>query len=194
MEKDKKWLDDYYKKYSEIIISEEAKNNIMLSKKMILKARKDNKKMIFIGNGASNLIASHAALDFVNQIGIKTVSVNDTSFITAAANDFGYERIFDRFIHLYAEEGDILVCISSSGMSDNVVEAAKLAKKKKCNVITFSGFKPTNKLRKEGDINFWVDSNSYNQVESIHNNWLVTIGDLIIKDELDNIGLHGLEF
>jgi hypothetical protein len=121
-------------------------------------------------------------------------SDNDPSFITAAANDFGYEKIFHRFVHLYAEKGDILIGISSSGMSDNVIDAGKLAKTKGCGVITFSGFKSDNKLRKVGDINFWVDSESYNQVESIHNNWLVTIGDLIIKDELDKIGLHGLEF
>jgi D-sedoheptulose 7-phosphate isomerase len=191
---DVKWLEEYYEQYSKIISSEEANNNIILAKKMILKARDDNKKIIFIGNGASNLIASHGALDFVNQLGVKTMSVNDPSFITAAANDFGYEKIFHRFVHLYAEKGDILIGISSSGMSDNVIDAGKLAKTKGCGVITFSGFKSDNKLRKVGDINFWVDSESYNQVESIHNNWLVTIGDLIIKDELDKIGLHGLEF
>jgi D-sedoheptulose 7-phosphate isomerase len=191
---DKKWLEEYYEEYSRLIISDETVSNMILAKETILEARKNNKKIIFIGNGASNLIASHGAIDFLNQIGIKTMSVNDPSFLTAASNDFGYEHVFNRFVNLYAEEGDILVAISSSGMSENVIRAVDTAKKKNCLTITFSGFEYKNALKLSGDINFWVKSNMYNQVESIHNNWLVTICDFIIKDEMHNVGIHGIEF
>ena len=194
MIKDVKWLQEYYREYSQIIFPESLINKLIEAKEIVLKARENKNKIIFIGNGASNLIASHGALDYINQLGIKTSSVNDAGFITAAANDFGYEKIFERYIHLYAEKGDIIISISSSGKSKNVIDAAKLAKKKKCSVITFTGFDQDNDLKKVGDLNFWVNSHSYNQVESIHNNWLVTICDLITKDEKEKIGNHGLEF
>lgn len=191
---DLSWLKLYYKKYSRAIIREITLDLMVLMKRTILEAREKNKKMIFCGNGASNTIASHAALDFLNQTGIKTLAIDGAPFLTAAANDFGYDSVFERAINLYAEEGDIIVLISSSGNSENVIKAALKAKEKNCFVMTFTGFNHNNKLNKLGDANFWVNSNSYNMVESIHNNWLVTICDLIVKDELHKVGKHGIEF
>ena len=191
---DKKWIERFMEDVKSKVLNEELADNMLAMRKLILEVREKNKKIIFAGNGASTLIANHGALDYVNQLGVKTASVSSPEFITAAANDFGYEGIFERYVNLYAEEGDLIVVISSSGRSKNVINASKIGKEKGCNVVTFSGFKEDNPLRKCGDVNFYVNSDNYNKVESIHNLWLVSVCDLILKDEMDKVGVHGLEF
>lgn len=191
---DNKWLDEYYLDYKKKIITEEAKENMIKAKEMFLELRKSGNRAYLAGNGASCLISAHGALDFINQLGIKATPINEANFLTAAANDFGYEDIFERKINLFAEPGDIVVLISCSGKSKNVINAGLKAKELGCRVITFTGFDVNNPLKTIGDINFWVNSDSYNVIESVHNNWIVTICDLILKDELDKVGVHGLEF
>ncbi len=78
-------------------------------------------------------------------------------------------------------KGDIVVLISSSGESQNMINAAKLVKKKRIKLITFTGFSSSNKLKKLGDINFWVDSKVYNHIENIHQFWLLMLSDLAAK-------------
>jgi phosphoheptose isomerase len=75
-----------------------------------------------------------------------------------------------------------VILISSSGQSENIVNGALRAKELKLRLITFSGFRPDNPLRKTGDINFWVDSREYNIVEMVHQVWLLAIVDKIIHD------------
>ena len=87
---------------------------------------------------------------------------------------------FEKAVEFYGDEGDLLILISSSGSSANVVNAANRAKELNMAVITFSGMNSENPLRKLGDINFWVDSKAYNFVENIHQFWLLAIVDLII--------------
>jgi D-sedoheptulose 7-phosphate isomerase len=190
---DKQWINNYYKELTNALGSDELADNLIKFKEIVLHAKLNGKKMIFAGNGASNTIATHGYLDFMNQLGIASISINDGSYITAAANDFGYENIFKRSVDLLVDEGDIVVLISSSGRSANVLNAAKGAREKGTYIVTFSGFKEDNPLGQLGDINFWVDSDKYNIVESVHNAWLVSTVDLIIKD-FDEVGIHGLEF
>lgn len=129
---------------------------------------KERAKLIFIGNGGSAAIASHQAMDFFNNCNIKTLTFNDPVLLTCMANDFGYENVFSRPIAVKAEKGDILVAISSSGKSQNILNAVQAAKERGCHIITMSGFGPDNPLRKEGDINFYVVSDSYRFVEATH--------------------------
>ena len=150
------------------------------------------KKMIFVGNGASNTIVNHAALDYMGQTGITTIAVNDPAIITAFSNDFGYENAFKRYCQINYEVGDILVCVSSSGSSPNVVNAANYVKSIGGTVAGFSGFEETNGLANVSDYSFWVDSNLYNVVESIHNLWLAMICDLLIEKMGDDVGAHGI--
>tara|TARA_R110000772_G_scaffold9601_5_gene31434 strand:+ start:2578 stop:3198 length:621 start_codon:yes stop_codon:yes gene_type:complete len=190
---DKKWIKDYYKELEKALKSKELIDNLINFKELVLTTQLNRGKIVFAGNGASNTIATHGHLDFMNQLGIVSVAVNDGSYITAAANDFGYENIFKRSVDLLVDENDLVVLISSSGRSANVINAAKGAKEKGAKVVTFSGFKSDNPLRQLGDVNFWVDNDKYNIVESVHNAWLVSTVDLIIKD-YGEIGIHGLEF
>ena len=71
--------------------------------------------------------------------------------------------------------------ISSSGNSKNIINGAKKAKEMNCKLVTFSGFSEDNGLNNLGDLNFWVNSNVYNYVETIHQIWLLSAVDYLIK-------------
>lgn len=139
------------------------------------------KKVIVIGNGGSAAIASHAANDFCKNDNIKAVCFSDYSYITCMANDFGYECVYEKGMEMFADEGDILIAISSSGNSENITRAAIKAKEKGCTVITLSGFKNNNKLRYLGDINIYVPKEHYGYVELSHQIILHMITDTIAE-------------
>lgn len=130
--------------------------------------RQNNKKMFFIGNGGSAAIASHMAIDFSKRAGIKGICFNDFSQLTCLSNDLGYENVFSFPLSMFLDENDMLVAISSSGCSKNILKGVEVAKDKKGVVITLSGFKKDNPLRRLGDFNIYTSSFSYGVVESAH--------------------------
>lgn len=134
----------------------------------ILALRRNGNKIMLIGNGGSASIASHIATDFLKNCSIAAVAFNDSSLITCISNDLGYENVFKKPIEILSRRGDIVIAVSSSGKSRNILDAANQARKKGCFVITLSGFRKENPLRELGDINFYVPSNSYGHVEIIH--------------------------
>ncbi len=141
---------------------------------------KGNKVLIF-GNGGSAAISSHFSVDLTKNAGVRCVNCNEADLITCFANDYGYERWVEKAVDFYGDEGDLLIVISSSGSSKNMLNGVKAARNGKFKaVVTFSGFKEDNPLRQLGDINIWVDSKAYNFVENIHQIWLLAIVDLII--------------
>ena len=135
---------------------------------MVMKASWLGKKMIFIGNGGSAAVASHKALDYWFTGKIRGIAFSDHANLTCVSNDFGYENVFVKQIEMFADKGDILFAISSSGNSENIVSAAKEARHRGCQVFTFSGFKESNRLRGLGDLNFYTPVQHYNKVESLH--------------------------
>lgn len=136
--------------------------------RLIKKVSSEGHKIIFIGNGGSAAIASHMAIDFWKNGGIKAMAFNDGAQLTCLGNDFGYERVFEKPIEMFAEKGDLLIAISSSGQSPNILKAVKTAKKRGCRIITLSGFKSNNPLRILGAVNFFVPSANYGPVEVLH--------------------------
>jgi len=126
------------------------------------------RKLILVGNGGSAGIASHMALDFWKNAHVKATAFNDSSLLTAMGNDVGFDNIFAKPISMFSEPGDVVLCISSSGSSPNILRAAEAAREKDCHVITLSGFSPENPLRSLGDLNFYVPAYSYGFAESIH--------------------------
>jgi len=138
------------------------------SNEMILKQSKLYKKLIFIGNGASAAISSHQATDYWRNGGIRAITFNDASLLTCVSNDIGYNYVFEKAILMFADPGDILIAISSSGRSKNILRGVKAARKRDCFVITLSGFDVDNPLRSMGDINFYVPSHNYGHVEILH--------------------------
>jgi len=137
-------------------------------------------KVIFIGNGGSASIASHQAIDFFKNGGMRAICFNDSSLLTCISNDFSYQHVFEKPIEMFADKGDVLIAISSSGKSENILRGADAAKNKGCHVITMSGFKPDNPLRNKGELNFYVPSDSYGYVEITHLTLCHCIVDTIV--------------
>jgi D-sedoheptulose 7-phosphate isomerase len=130
-------------------------------------------RAFIIGNGGSAGIASHVAVDFTKVLGLATNTFTDPALITCFANDYGYENAFAEAIKANADLGDLVILISSSGKSPNIVNAARAARTNGCRIVTLSGFDPNNPLRQLGDVNLYCRSSTYNVVEAVHLIWLL---------------------
>ena len=130
------------------------------------------------GNGGSSSIASHIATDLIKVCDIKALNFNDHNLITCFANDYGFENWIKRTIEVFCDnKNDLIVLITSSGKSKNMVNAAKYCKENKIDLLTLTGFKKNNPVSINGKINLWVNSNSYNYVEVSHLQILAYIVD-----------------
>jgi D-sedoheptulose 7-phosphate isomerase len=163
-------------------------NDISFDKKIIecvkffKKCNSLNKKIIFLGNGGSASIASHVSVDLTKNAKIRSINFNEPDLITCFANDFGHENWMKEALKMYYDKNDIVVLISSSGKSANIVKAAKWCVESNIRLITFTGClraNPVNKLNKNG-LNFWINSKAYNHIELSHLFLLLTIVDIII--------------
>ena len=126
------------------------------------------KRIFFIGNGGSNSISSHMMEDYMKIARFQTFAFSDPALITCFANDYGYENAMAEWLKIYFTQDDLLVAISSSGESINIINAVRQAKFKNGKVITLSGFKENNSLSHLGRINFHIPVNSYGIVECYH--------------------------
>jgi len=144
--------------------------------------KKNNKKILIFGNGASSAIASHFAVDLTKNAGIRCLPISDVDLITCFSNDFGFENWIKNAIKYYCNLGDLVILISSSGRSKNMLNAADYCKKNTIRLITLTGFEKKNLLSKKGNINFWVNSKKYNFVELAHLTALLSIVDNFIEN------------
>ena len=140
-------------------------------------------KVILAGNGGSAAIASHVAVDLTKVAGVRAVNFNESNLITCLANDYGYEHWIEKAIEFYSDPGDLIILVSSSGKSANMINGAVKAKQMNLSLITFTGFTADNPLRKLGDLNFWADSKAYNVVEMTHHVWLLALVDKLVADK-----------
>lgn len=138
-------------------------------------------QLFFIGNGGSSAIASHMTADFMKNGGMNTYSLYDNAVTTCMGNDYGYDYIFSRPMEFLTRKNDLLVAISSSGNSANIIHAIETAKMKGASVITFTGFDSRNQARRMGDVNVYVPCKKYGIVESIHNLILQQIVDIMME-------------
>ncbi|HTY45838.1 MAG TPA: SIS domain-containing protein [Patescibacteria group bacterium] len=145
-----------------------ADEAIALAVRQVLAAAKKGNKVILIGNGGSAGICGHIAVDLLKNAGVPALTFNDASLLTCISNDLGYEQVFAKPVQMLAKKGDMLIAVSSSGKSKNILNAARAASLKGCRIITLSGFSPANPLRKMGELNFYVPSFSYGAVEIAH--------------------------
>jgi D-sedoheptulose 7-phosphate isomerase len=177
---DKKFIKDYLSRYNKSLFENDISDQMIKMKELLLELKNNGKKVIIAGNGGSAAMASHVAVDFTKQGGIRAINFNDADLITCFANDYGYENWVAKAIEFYGDKGDLAILISSSGSSKNILNAADTAKDLGINIVTLSGFSKDNPLRQKGDINFWLDSRAYNIVENTHLIWLLMVCDLII--------------
>ena len=135
-------------------------------------------KLMIVGNGGSASIASHMTVDFSKNAGIPALAFNDAIMMSALGNDLGQDQVFAKPIAMYGKPDDVVLAISSSGNSDNIVEAVWSARNVGCQVLTMSGFRPDNRLRRLGDLNLYVPSHEYGFVEITHLAFCHAIVDL----------------
>jgi D-sedoheptulose 7-phosphate isomerase len=150
---------------------------------IILKAKKSDNKLIIVGNGGSAAMASHVSVDFTKICKIRAVNFNEANLLTCYANDYGYENWVSECLESYAKKKDVVILISSSGKSKNIINGAKKANKMGLKTITLTGFEKNNPVKKLGLINLWADSKKYNIVEMVHHIWLLSICDFIAQNK-----------
>ena len=134
--------------------------------------------IFFIGNGGSAGIASHMAIDYSKNGGMRALAFNDGAYLTCLGNDLGFEQVFAKALDLHARKGICSIAISSSGRSANILNGVDIARERGCSVITFTGFGPDNPLRGRGDLNFYLASEDYGFVEVGHLALIHSILDL----------------
>ena len=179
---DKDFVNKYLEDFSTIIKpNDDIVAKIISVRDVMVSVQKSKNKIMIFGNGGSAAIASHVSVDLTKNANIRCTNYNEADLITCFANDYGYERWIEKAVDFYADQNDVLILISSSGKSKNMINACKSARNKKIlKIITFTGHDKNNPLSKLGDINFWINSKAYNFVENTHQIWLLAICDLII--------------
>lgn len=187
---------DYFRGLGDVMLKTEAsdgrgqsisfEDGLERAIQIIAEHANKRKKIIFIGNGGSAAIASHQAVDYWKNGGMRSIAFNDTSLLTCISNDYSYAQVFEKPLEMFADPDDVLIAISSSGKSENILRGAKMAKNMRCPVITMSGFKPDNPLRTVGDLNFYVPAptGEYGYVEIAHLSLAHCFVDNIIKRNL----------
>ena len=179
---EEKWLAEYFDLYKDTIFDKDINTNLLDVKALWENANKAGRKVIFCGNGGSAAMASHCSVDLTKNAGVRAINFNEADLITCFANDYGYEQWTQKALEFYADDGDIVVLISSSGNSQNIVNAANYATKRGLDLVTLSGFDKENKLNQIDAVKLWVNSKAYNIIEMTHHIWLLAIVDLIIGD------------
>ena len=135
---------------------------------LLLAVKSAGAKVMLIGNGGSAAIVSHMHNDLCKAVGVRALVYNEPPLLTALTNDEGYVHAFERCVDLWAEPADVLLAVSSSGASENILLGVKAARDHRASVVTLSGFAPDNPLRALGDLNFYAPAETYGPVELSH--------------------------
>ena len=131
----------------------------------IKKIKKNKKKILIFGNGAGASIASHFSNDITKTIKIRCLSFDSSTHITCYANDYKFENWVCETIKSHYDKSDLIILLSASGNSKNMIKASKYCKNRKINFFSLTGFNRNNILNKNSKNHIWIDSKSYNQVE-----------------------------
>lgn len=124
--------------------------------------------LFLAGNGASSSMCSHFAADLNKNARLRTQIFTDAALLTALGNDICFERVFAEPLLRMGREGDLLLTISSSGNSPNILEAIGAARERGMGVVTLSGMSPDNRSRRMGDLNIYAPGSTYGMVETAH--------------------------
>lgn len=140
---------------------------------MIIKTIEKGKKIVIFGNGGSAADAQHMAAEFVGRYLIERDSLpaialtTDTSVLTGIGNDYGFEKVFARQCDALVNNGDLVIAISTSGKSPNIIEGIKTSKNKNAKIILLTG-KNNNKLKHLTDITIRIPSNETPRIQESH--------------------------
>jgi D-sedoheptulose 7-phosphate isomerase len=166
------------------LILEKCSDDINSVADILIKVVREGKKVMFIGNGGSAADSQHLATEFMirlshdlNRPAMGAIALTtDTSNLTAGGNDIGFENVFARNVEGLGQEGDALICISTSGNSPNILKAVAKAKKKKIITIGLLG-KDGGKLIKECDYKILIPSDNTQRIQEGH----ITVGHILCE-------------
>ncbi len=161
---------------------------------------KHQSKILCCGNGGSSAIAEHFVCDFVKGVSTNTTLVpiihsltSNVPILTAIANDISYEESFSYQLRRYGSEGDILICISSSGNSPNIIRAIEEAQRIGMQVISLVGF-DGGQAKKLSDYTIHVDVHNYGVVEDIHQSFMHILAQYIRLKYLESEDITSINF
>jgi len=163
-------------------INAENADKIFEIAKLIANAFNNGKKLILFGNGGSSTDASHIASEFVNRFkierpGLPAIALNtDMAVITSIANDYDFSEVFSKQLKSLSDEGDIVIAISTSGNSPNILKAMDVAKKKKLTTIALTGAKG-DKFVSKATYAFIVPSDNTPRIQETH----ITLGHVLCQ-------------
>lgn len=152
---------------------ENMQNKLESASKLVVETLKNGNKILLCGNGGSAADAQHIAAELTGKYkterkGLPAIALTtDTSALTAIANDYGYDRIFDRQIEALANSGDLIIGISTSGNSKNIINALKVAKELGCKTLGLTG-RNGGVMNEFCDINLIVPSNNTPRIQEMH--------------------------
>lgn len=146
----------------------DRQDGAQLAVNLIVAARDLGRKVLLVGNGGSAATAAHLCNDLVKAVGVRAMNLHEPSLLTACANDEGYERSFAVAVERWADRDDLLIAISCSGRSENILQAAHAAGERGCRVLTLTGCSPANPLASIGQLNFHVPTQHYGRIEIAH--------------------------
>ena len=163
-------------------VIETMEDSLVKASLLAVETLKNGNKILLCGHGGSAADAQHIAAELTGRYkrerrGLPGIALTtDTSALTAIGNDYGYDRVFDRQVEALANKGDLIIGISTSGNSQNVINALKKAKELDCKTLGFSGRDGGN-MNNICDINLIVPSNDTPRIQEIH----ILIGHIICQ-------------
>ena len=155
-------------------VAEKCMDSILTAARLITDAFRSGGKVLLCGNGGSAADCQHMAAEFVNRFtkdferpGLPAVALTtDTSFLTAFANDSGFEGVFERQVQTHGKPGDVLIGVSTSGNSKNVVRAVEQARRMRMRVVTLTGDQGC--LAKLADAAICVPADNVQHIQEAH--------------------------
>ena len=168
------------------ISSKDNLTKVTAAGELLVSAIKAGNKIISCGNGGSMCDAMHFAEELSGRFredrpALPAVSISDPSHITCVGNDYGFDFVFSRYIESIGSNGDVLLAISTSGNSPNVIKACEYANSRDVPTIAFTGFSG-GKLKKMASISVWIPVDNYGMTEDIHQSLIHIITQYISKD------------
>lgn len=161
-------------------VIEKMQEDIQIASELVIQTLKSGNKIIICGNGGSAADAQHISAELTGRFKKKRGALPaialtvDSSALTAISNDYGYDRVFSRQFEALAKEGDLLIAISTSGNSKNIIEALKVSKELNCKSLGFSG-KGGGDMSEFCDINLIIPSDDTARIQEMH----ITVGHII---------------
>jgi len=135
------------------------------------KAFYTHNRIIILGNGGSNSVASHISQDYMKFHNKKVSILSDPSMITMLTNDFGYDWAYQKFLEYYVEIDTLVIIMSSGGESENMINCLNWCEENKVSYGVLTGFSENNTIRKNAKNSLWnyhINSDSYGVVECVH--------------------------